>query len=164
LRPQPQSLLDLARESAALLEILAEEKGQPLEVAGDQELQAHVDALVLRQAFINLIDNAIKYSPPGGVVRIDVRAGGAGEAVVEVKDEGPGIPEMHRSRVFERFYRVDAGRSREQGGAGLGLSIARWAVEANGGRIELETEDGKGSVFRVVLPAMNLTQRSGNLQ
>jgi signal transduction histidine kinase len=71
---------------------------------------------------------------------------------------------MHRSRVFERFYRVDAGRSREQGGAGLGLSIARWAVEANGGRIELETEDGKGSVFRVVLPAMNLTQRSGNLQ
>ena len=67
-------------------------------------------------------------------------------------DTGPGIPAAHRQRIFERFYRVDQGRSSDSGGVGLGLAIARWAIEANGGRIELEGDKGEGSLFRVVLP------------
>jgi heavy metal sensor kinase len=147
-----QALVDLARESAALLEILAEEKGQRLEVGGDAGVRAELDGLILRQALINLIDNAIKYSPRGGLIRVAVRGDSDGSAVVEITDEGPGIPEAHRSRVFERFYRIDEARSREDGGAGLGLSIALWAVQAHGGRIELQSEVGKGSAFRIVLP------------
>ena len=76
-----------------------------------------------------------------------------GHPVLEVIDAGPGIAPEHRDHIFERFYRVDKARSRKTDGTGLGLAIAKWVVEANGGRIELETEEGAGSVFRVVLPA-----------
>jgi len=72
--------------------------------------------------------------------------------VIEVQDSGPGIPPPDQQRVFARFYRVDHARSRDSGGSGLGLAIARWAVEANGGRIELESVEGRGALFRVVLP------------
>jgi heavy metal sensor kinase len=145
-------LLDLARESASLLEILAEEKGQRVEVRGDAAVTSRADGLILRQALVNIIDNAIKYSPRGAVISIDVRREN-GSAVVEVGDEGPGIPETHRARVFERFYRIDTARSREDGGAGLGLSIALWAVQAHGGGIELTSDEGKGSTFRIFLPS-----------
>src|SRR5262249_6810308 len=84
-------------------------------------------------------------------IRVEVRAE-AGDGLVEVVDQGPGIPEAHRERIFDRFYRVDAARSREEGGTGLGLSIARWAVQAHGGRIEL-VGDGRGSRVRGRLPA-----------
>ena len=77
----------------------------------------------------------------------------SGRAVIEVRDTGPGIPAAHRDRIFDRFYRIDAGRSREEGGIGLGLAIARWAIEANGGHIELASDGERGSVFRVLLPA-----------
>jgi len=153
---QGTGLLDLTRESAALLEILADEKGQRIDVRGDPSARADVDRLILRQALINLIDNAIKYSPRGGSIGIDVRRDPDGRSVIEVSDEGPGIPEAHRSQVFERFYRVDKARSRDEGGAGLGLSIALWAVKAHGGEIEVSSEEGKGSTFRVVLPAETL--------
>jgi len=76
-----------------------------------------------------------------------------GRAMIEVRDTGPGIPAAHRDRIFDRFYRVDTSRSREEGGVGLGLAIARWAVEANGGQIELASDQSRGSLFRVVLPA-----------
>jgi signal transduction histidine kinase len=97
-----------------------------------------------------VVDNAIKY----GLSRstIDVRVeGDAHQATVTVTDAGPGIPAEHRERIFDRFYRVDEGRSRDRGGTGLGLAIAKWAVEANGGQISLETI-GTGSVFRITLP------------
>jgi len=155
---QVTGLLDLTRESAALLEILADEKGQRIDVRGDPSVRADVDRLILRQALINLIDNAIKYSPRGGAIGIDVRRHPDGRAVIEVSDEGPGIPEAHRSKVFERFYRVDKARSRDEGGAGLGLSIALWAVTAHGGGIEVSSEEGRGSTFRVVLPAAETSQ------
>ncbi len=151
LRRQELRLLDLVKDSASLLEILADEKAQRIEVSGDAGLAVEADGLILRQALINLIDNAIKYSPRGSAVLIEVR-GDIGDAIVEVTDQGPGIPEAHRSRVFERFYRIDQARSREEGGAGLGLSIALWAVQAHDGRIELQSEEGKGSTFRIVLP------------
>lgn len=147
----PEDLGDIAREVAGQLGVLAEEKRQNLVVESDEQVHARVDRSVLRQALINLVDNAIKYSPEGGEVRVVVRDGARGPSV-EVSDTGPGIPPEHRHRVFDRFYRIDRGRARELGGTGLGLSIARWAVEANGGWLELAGADDAGCTFRVNFP------------
>ena len=97
-----------------------------------------------------------------GALSVVVRLAPSGEAILEVKDTGPGIPAADRQRIFERFYRVDGGRSREAGGVGLGLAIARWAVEANGGRIEVESEEGRGALFRIVLPLAQLPATRGH--
>ena len=88
-----------------------------------------------------MLDNAIKYTLPRGTIRVVVRETSSGEPVIEVEDTGLGIPSVHQARIFERFYRVEQGRSRESGGTGLGLATARWAVEVNGGRIELESDE-----------------------
>ena len=109
--------------------------------------------MILRQALMNLLDNAIKYWPAGETVFVGV-ARDKGDSVIEVIDHGPGIPLEHQAKVFERFYRVDKARSQQSGGVGLGLSIVRWAVEAHGGKIELFTTEGKGSTFRIRLPAV----------
>jgi signal transduction histidine kinase len=111
---------------------------------------AMMDRLVLRQAVVNLVDNAIKYSPEGGSVRVIVQDQPRGPTL-EVIDTGPGIAAGHREQIFDRFYRVDKARAREMGGTGLGLAIARWAVEANSGQLELESEEGAGSTFRIIL-------------
>jgi heavy metal sensor kinase len=148
----PEDLGEVVREVVGQLGILAEEKRQRVTVDSPERVVARVDRAVLRQALINLVDNAIKYTPAGGEVRIVVRDGAPG-ARIEVRDTGPGIPSEHRDRIFDRFYRIDRGRSRDLGGTGLGLSIARWAVEANGGRLQLESEDGAGCTFRVSLPS-----------
>jgi len=101
----------------------------------------------LDEVLQNLIDNALQYTPPGG--RIDVTAYSNGhEVIFTVADTGIGIPEADLERIFERFYRVDAARSREAGGTGLGLSIARHIVDAHGGRIWVESAVGQGSRFR----------------
>ncbi len=144
-------LLDLAQESAALLDVLAEEKSQTIVVAGDSSITIQADRLILRQALINLIDNAVKYSPAGGKIRVDVHAAD-GSAVVEVRDSGSGIPPEHTEKVFERFYRVDKARSRAEGGAGLGLSIVQWSVSAHGGRVELDRNAASGCAFVIYLP------------
>jgi len=151
LRAEPTDLGRLAREVVAQLEVLAEEKRQTVSTEVIGSVTAAVDGAVLRQAVINLLDNAIKYSPEAAPIRVVVRH--RSEApVIEVIDTGPGIAPEHREAIFERFYRVDPARSREGGGAGLGLSIARWAVEMHGGHAELESDEGKGSAFRIVLP------------
>jgi heavy metal sensor kinase len=152
LRPVRVRLGELAYEVAADLAVLAEEKRQQLHVDGGTDVGVTADRATVRQAVINLLDNAIKYSPNGGAIWLVVRPSGT-EAVLEVIDSGPGIEPEHLPHVFERFYRADRARSRADGGAGLGLSIAQWAIEANQGRIEVESEVGRGSVFRVVLPA-----------
>jgi heavy metal sensor kinase len=151
LNSSPVALLDVAAESASLLEILAEEKKQSVEVEGDRALTFTGDRFILRQAFVALIHNAVKYSPVEATIRVRVKTEN-GDAVVEVHDSGPGIPPEHRDKIFDRFYRVDKARSRDEGGAGLGLSIAEWAVRAHGGRIELECEPEPGCTFRVFLP------------
>ena len=130
--------------------ILAEERQQRLSVETGQQIRVSADRLVLRDAITNVVDTAIKYSPKQSTIGVRVRTDGS-DASVSVTDDGPGIPAEHRDRIFDRFYRIDEGRSREMGGTGLGLAIARWAVEANGGRISVESA-GRGSVFRIVLP------------
>jgi len=146
------SLVRLAKEARSVVEVLAEEKQQHIDIEGDANLVVSVDRLILRQALVNLLDNAIKYSPAGSRILVRAQSGGDKQASLEVIDQGPGIPSEHQPHVFDRFFRVDKARTRQWGGAGLGLSITRWAVEAHGGDITLRSEEGQGSTFRVSLP------------
>ena len=109
------------------------------------------DEEAVRQIFDNLIDNAIKYTPDGGSVRVSCRTQG-GEVAVEVADTGIGIPRDDLPRIFERFYRVDKARSRELGGTGLGLSIVKHLIQSIGGQITVNSRLGAGSKFLVKLP------------
>lgn len=149
---EPLDLAGLAEETVELLSVLAEEKEQRLFLEIRERPVVTVDRTSARQALVNLLDNAIKYTPTGSAIRLTVGLFTSGEAMVEIADSGPGIPEDDLDRIFDRFYRVDTGRSREKGGAGLGLSIVKWAIEINGGSIEVESELGQGSVFRVLFP------------
>jgi two-component system phosphate regulon sensor histidine kinase PhoR len=109
------------------------------------------DARLLREVLQNLLDNAVQYTPAGGQIQISATTD-AREAVVAVTDTGIGIPLLDQERIFERFYRVDAARSREAGGTGLGLSIAKHIIDAHGGRLWVESEVGRGSKFSFSLP------------
>lgn len=113
--------------------------------------QVNVDTRLFMQVFVNLIDNAIKYTPDGGTIEVTAEFTG-NELIVHVKDTGIGIPLESQARVFERFYRVDKGRAREMGGTGLGLAITKHIVLRHGGRIWLESTLGQGTVFHVALP------------
>jgi heavy metal sensor kinase len=155
LAPEPLELGALVGNVIDQLRVLADEKQQDLTLRAQAPVHAIGDAALVRQGLTNVIHNAIKYTPNGGAIRVELSKASFGEAVIEIRDTGPGVPAMHRDRIFDRFYRVDAGRSREEGGVGLGLAIARWAVEANGGRIELASDGGPGSLFRILLPAAN---------
>jgi heavy metal sensor kinase len=141
----------LTRDAVASLAVLAEERHQSVNVDAPAGVAVTADRLVLREAITNVLDNAIKYSPQSSTIEVRVQALD-GDAVLTVADEGPGIAAMHRGRIFDRFFRVDEGRSRDEGGTGLGLSIAKWAVEANRGEITVENGARGGSVFRVALP------------
>ncbi|HET9830600.1 MAG TPA: ATP-binding protein [Vicinamibacterales bacterium] len=151
LRHERLNLGDVVAEATASLSILAEERNQRLEADLAPDVFVKADRLIVREALTNVIDNAIKYGPPGSVVRIRATSR-EGRGIVSVADEGPGITPEHRQRVFDRFYRVDEGRSRDKGGTGLGLAIAKWAVEANDGAITFESGAKGGSVFEISLP------------
>ena len=156
---QPREAVDLAelaRETVEFLNVLAEEKRQSIILTTSGTAIVEIDRASVRQALTNLLDNAIKYAPPSSEITISVGSTTGGELFVGIADQGSGIPEHERERIFDRFYRIDKGRSRENGGAGLGLSISRWAVESNGGRIEVESVINQGSMFRVIFPAKNL--------
>jgi len=124
------------------------------------DLEVGMDPLRLEQAIVNLLDNAIKYSDPGKEVRIDARTTPEG-VELRISDQGYGIPKEHLSRIFERFYRVDKARSRQEGGTGLGLAIVKHIVQAHGGRLEVESTPGKGSTFNIVLKEPPLAARTG---
>ena len=147
----PISLLELTKESSTLLEVLAEEKNQSIQVEGSDAIQVNADRTILRQALVNLIDNAVKFSPEYGIIHVRVFENES-YAIVEVQDNGPGIPAEHRTRIFERFYRVDKARARQEGGTGLGLSIVEWAIAAHRGTVEVDCESHPGSIFRLRLP------------
>jgi heavy metal sensor kinase len=151
LSSEPIDLGQLTQDVVSSLAILAEERTQRLRVDVSDRAVVTVDRLVLREAITNILDNAIKYSPRGSSIDIRVRVEGD-HAILDIADEGAGIAEEHRERIFDRFFRLDEGRSRDSGGTGLGLAIAKWAVEVNGGRITVEEGLNGGSVFRVTLP------------
>ena len=145
-------VLDLALDTVALLEPLAEEKGQQLLVSGDRSVSVKADPVLLRQALINLVHNAIKFSPRRATTTIRVERAENDSAAISVQDEGPGIAPEHAGRIFDRFYRVDSGRSREAGGSGLGLAIVQWVILAHNGTVAVSSAPGGGSVFRITLP------------
>jgi signal transduction histidine kinase len=119
------------------------------------------DAERVHQVLFNLLDNAVRFTPSGGQVRVTASQHN-GSVDVAVTDTGPGIDAEHLPRLFDRFYRVDTARSREEGGTGIGLAIARSVVEAHGGRIWAESEPGKGSTFTFELPvAIRLPDETG---
>lgn len=117
-----------------------------------QGLEVMGDGAMIKKLVINLVSNAIKYGKQQGTIAITLSRYGSGEGVLEVKDDGIGIPKKDLSFVFERFYRVDSGRTKEKGGVGLGLAICKWVAELHGGRIEVKSTHGKGSKFRAYLP------------
>ena len=137
-----------------LQKVIIEEKGHLVTVNIPADLpKVLVDRQRMEQVFLNLLDNAVKFTPPGGKISIDAKWEKP-FVRVEVKDNGVGIPAEHISRVFERFYRVDKSRSREAaGGTGLGLAIVRQIVNAHQGKIEVESAFGVGSTFRIFLPS-----------
>jgi two-component system phosphate regulon sensor histidine kinase PhoR len=110
------------------------------------------DADGVEQMLLNLVDNALRYGRPGGLVRVEARRDGA-HVELAVQDDGRGIESRHLPRIFERFYRVDAARSRDDGGTGLGLAIVRHLAESMGGSVGVHSELGRGSRFHVRLPA-----------
>lgn len=151
LRKEVVDLGGLVREVWEEVRLWAEDKGVELLFQEDGEARVMGDRGRLRQLALNLIDNAIKYTPSGGRVELRVVRDGD-EVTFSVADTGEGIPPEDLQRIFERFYRVDKARSRQRGGTGLGLSICKWIAEAHGGRISAESELGRGSKFHVSLP------------
>jgi signal transduction histidine kinase len=132
-------------------EVLAEQKKIRVSVSKLDESTVVGDPIRLRQLMLNLVDNAIKYTPEGGKVILSL-ARRNGDVWFSVEDSGIGIPEKDLKRIFDRFYRVDKSRSRLPDGLGLGLSISKWVAEAHGGRIYAESKVGSGTKFTVVLP------------
>ena len=145
-------LAPLLTELAAEFKTKAGESGINVELASiESSLPVLGDAFRLKQALVNLVDNAIKYNRPGGEVKISARADDA-QVIIEIKDNGIGISQADQQRIFERFYRVDKSRSRTQGGSGLGLAIVKKIAEEHGGTVSVESTLGEGSTFRITLP------------
>ncbi len=145
------NLKQLLTELSLDVEVLCREKGLQFNLGNLDDLTVKGDKVKLRQLFTSLLENAVKYTESGGSVTSSVELKNR-TAVVAVSDTGIGIAPEHLPRLFERFYRVDTARSRADGGSGLGLAIAKTIAEAHGGRIEVESDVGKGSTFRVILP------------
>jgi len=154
--------IPLKLESFKLADAVAGAMEQVTPMASQRDVRLHIDSgptVNLRadedlflQLLLNLLDNAIKHTPPGGQVTVGWYLDGH-QVELRVRDTGTGIPEEHLPHIFDRFYRVDKARGRTEGGAGLGLAISRWIVEANGGSISVESTEGEGSTFTVRLPA-----------
>jgi signal transduction histidine kinase len=154
-------LAKLATSTAEQMCLLAEDKGITISSNAPNEVVVEGDRARIKQVIVNLLDNAIKYTPVGGKIRLSVIAC-AGKAVMEVEDTGIGISAEARPHIFERFYRVDKARSRELGGAGLGLSIVKSICVAHGGQVDFQSTEGVGSRFKVELPLACL--KNGKLE
>jgi heavy metal sensor kinase len=169
LAPKEINLSEIVQEIVPQAHILAKSKNLRIQTLLPQD-QVYIfgDRLRIRELFLNLLENAVKYTEEGGTIKIHLARnyahssakdngngldpGMTGLAEITVADTGIGIAKQDQERIFDRFFRVDKARSREQGGSGLGLSICKWIVEAHRGKISVESEPGKGSSFIVLLP------------
>jgi two-component system, OmpR family, sensor histidine kinase SenX3 len=152
--PSERVALDaLVREEVQRFEDEVHAAGLALEVDATTSVTVRGSPRDLSLLIRNLIDNAIRYTRPGGSVNVALCVDGAGTATLSISDTGIGLPQRDLSRVFERFYRVDRARSRETGGTGLGLAIVKHVAENHGGHVEVHSELGRGSTFVVTLPA-----------
>jgi len=147
---QPVRLDKIVAECGRAAQVLAAQKELKLKIDSGTALALNGDEELLQRMILNLLDNAVKYTPPGGEIAVQLR-GRNGDARLTVRDNGIGIPAKDQPHVFDRFYRVDKARSRALGGAGLGLSIARQIAQAHGGTVSVES-GAQGSVFTVELP------------
>lgn len=155
-KTEPVSLGDIAEAALEAVAELAQAKG--LELSRElpkARVMVKGDPRQLEQALVNLLENAVNYTEPGGRVSLRISLE-RGEAHIAVQDTGVGISPEHLPRIFERFYRVDKNRSRALGGTGLGLSIVKHVAQSHGGRVDVESSPGKGSTFRIILPALNV--------
>lgn len=155
LKREPVALDAIVMQAYERVEPLARRKRITLDIENLEEISLQGDSLWLLQLLTNLLNNAINYTPEGGSVFLALyceEVGASRRALLRVRDTGPGIPPEHLPHIFDRFYRVDPGRSRDLGGSGLGLNIARWIAEAHNGQIRVASEVGRGTTFTVELP------------
>ena len=146
----PLQLIGLLDRVRHMLQPLASKRGVSLEFKAEEDLTVLGDAMMLQQAFYNLVDNAIKYSQEDTTVKI-LLSRREHRAVVRIVDQGIGMSQEAQQHIFERFYRVDKARSRQTGGTGLGLSIVDQIVRQHGGEIHVQSQEGVGSTFTVEL-------------
>lgn len=145
------ALEEIIETAVQVVKRKAEEKKISIKTTCDPALKIKVDAPLIEQAVVNLLDNAVKYSPEAESVSVEAEASDQ-EVRIRVIDQGPGIPKKHQPRLFERFYRVDRARSRMLGGTGLGLAIVKHIARAHNGNVSVESVSGKGSTFTITLP------------
>ncbi|MBL0700276.1 MAG: ATP-binding protein, partial [Desulfosarcina sp.] len=152
LRFENSKIKDIIETALQVVEDMAKKKSIDFDISCSDDIFAKTDIPLLEQALVNLIDNAVKYSPEGEKILIwaDRKEKGI---LIHVKDNGPGIPKKHLPRLFERFYRVDKARSRSLGGTGLGLAIVKHIIQAHGGHVTADSVPGKGSTFTIHLPS-----------
>ncbi len=153
--------LQVSEHIVAELAQLVREKNQVVMVIGAQELpNFNADVSKLEQVLRNLVSNAIKYIPAGKTVQIRWQKNEKNDTILRVIDDGPGIPTEHHDRLFERFYRIDKGRSRDAGGTGLGLAIVKHIMQSHGGSVQVKSEMGKGAEFICTFPYKNISLKS----
>ncbi len=153
---------ELVHEAVSIVRVLAEDKGQAILLSVKDRVELSADRSFMRMALVNLIDNAVKYSPERSEIRVfvetvETRSTDGPMVKISVADQGPGIPEKMRERVFDRFYRLDESRNSDAGGVGLGLAITKWAVEAHGGSVSVSSAANHGALFWMVLPTIPAT-------
>jgi heavy metal sensor kinase len=143
---------ELLADCCRSMQTLAGASDISLDCSSPGDVQFRGDEALLRRLVINLLDNAIRYTPPGGKVSAVLEADPAARVQIRISDTGAGIPPEAAPHVFDRFYRADKARSRQDGGFGLGLSIVKWIAEAHNGSVELTRNSGQGTTFAVTLP------------